>query len=187
MSDLLTQFAYAKHRGVTHRAVQKAIASGRLSKCLSTNDKGRVLIDPAIADHEWNANTDVSKPSSTAKQSKPTQTPDEHDAGASTPSIAGGIPDFNDSRAIREAYLARLAKLEYEERSGKLMVVDEAKVAIFNVAREARNMLMAIPDRLSSQLAGINDEFECHRLLSAEIKLVCERIAQVNLNGNQST
>jgi hypothetical protein len=47
----LSQRAYAAHRGVSHTAVQKAIASGRIS----TLADGR--IDPAVADREWDANT----------------------------------------------------------------------------------------------------------------------------------
>lgn len=38
-------------------------------------------------------------------------------------------PDYQTSRAIREAYAARLAKLEFEERTGKLISSDEVKVA----------------------------------------------------------
>lgn len=48
----LSERAYARHRGVTHRAVQKAIRAGRITP----NADG--TIDPGRADAEWNANTD---------------------------------------------------------------------------------------------------------------------------------
>ena len=48
----LSQRAYARHRGVTHRAVQKAIKAGRIT----TNSDG--TIDAARADAQWTANTD---------------------------------------------------------------------------------------------------------------------------------
>src|SRR2546426_5178487 len=48
----LSQRGYARHRGVTHRAVQKAIKTGRIT----TSPDG--TIDPARADAQWTANTD---------------------------------------------------------------------------------------------------------------------------------
>jgi hypothetical protein len=48
---LMSQRAYAAHRGVSHTAVQKAVQSGRISNL----PDGR--IDPALADQEWDRNT----------------------------------------------------------------------------------------------------------------------------------
>lgn len=48
----MSRRAYAAHRGVSHTAVGKAVATGRIS----TLPDGS--IDPDVADREWNANTD---------------------------------------------------------------------------------------------------------------------------------
>lgn len=47
--------AYARHRGVTHRAVQKAIAAGRITK----GPDG--LLNPKTVDRQWASNTDETK------------------------------------------------------------------------------------------------------------------------------
>jgi hypothetical protein len=43
--------SYARHRGVSHTAVQKAIAAGRITTLRDGS------IDPAVADAEWERNT----------------------------------------------------------------------------------------------------------------------------------
>ena len=49
--------AYAKHRGCTLRAVQEAIAAGRLSKSLVRAGTWKRVRDAAAADSEWQATT----------------------------------------------------------------------------------------------------------------------------------
>src|SRR5688500_5153193 len=98
---------YAKHRGVSHTAVEKALAQGRIRTAASG------LIDVAEADRDWSRNTSVPPPRRSMQA----------DAATSGPSYA-------QSRANREAYLARLAKLEFEEKSGKLVDVEEMARAI---------------------------------------------------------
>ena len=53
------------------------------------------------------------------------------------------------SRAIREAYAARLAKLEYEERTAKLISSDEVEMRTFNLARRLREYAAAEPEPLA--------------------------------------
>ncbi len=48
--------AYARRRGVTHAAVQKAIVSHRLRRSVTRRGR-RVWIDPDLADEEWERNT----------------------------------------------------------------------------------------------------------------------------------
>lgn len=175
----ITQNAYAKRRGVTHRAVQKAIESGRLNKALVRNG-AKTLILPTVADQEWAQNTDTRKPSNTvqpyAAQMAPAPAAQQQ---AAEPSIPSG-PSMAQSRAIREAYQARLAKLEYEERSGKLISADEVRLAAFKAARDARNALLAIPDGIAAQLAATTTTFECHRIVLEEVTRVCNELAKAS-------
>jgi hypothetical protein len=60
--------------------------------------------------------------------------------------VAG--PSFAQSRAVREAYEARLAKLTWEERIKKLINADEMRVAAYNVSRMTRDRLLNVPDRV---------------------------------------
>ncbi len=163
---------YAKHRGVSPEAVSKAVKTGRIS----ASSKGK--IDPAIADQEWEANTDPSRnPSRAAKAT---------DGEAEAASVSGGLPPYAQSRAIREAYEARLSKLEYEVKTGKLINADEVRVVVFNVGRITRDKLMGLPDRVSSILSGLRDSHEIHKLLSAEIRLICEELSNDATKSSRS-
>lgn len=169
----------ARQMGVTPAAVVKAAKTGRIT----VGPDG--TIDPVLAKKQWEANTDQTKPLNavTGNPKHRKASPEQPkapigDSQADVGAQAGtGGPSYVQSRAIREAYQAKLAKLDYEERTGKLVNVDEVKVVAFNTARGARDRLISLPDRLSAILAGINDSFEIHRLLSAEIRIICEELS----------
>lgn len=153
---------YARRRGVSPEAVSKAVETGRIT----VNPDGK--IDPKKADRDWEANTDPSRNPARVKASN-----SETEAAP-----AAGLPPYSQSRAIREAYEARLSKLDFEVKSGKLINADEVLVVAFNASRMARDKIMGLPDRVSSILAGISDGQEIHRLLSAEIRLICEELSK---------
>ncbi len=52
---------YARRRGVSAQAVRKAIASGRLVRSVARDAKGRIGVDAALADVEWERRTDPQK------------------------------------------------------------------------------------------------------------------------------
>jgi hypothetical protein len=151
---LISARQYAKHRGVSHTAVQKALRDGRIP---ASNGK----IDPVAADAAWKANTDPSKQTGSIAE----------------PAAGSAKGSYATSRAVRESYLARLAKLEYEEKAGRLVSADEVRITTFNLARSARNMLLALPDRLAPILAAMTSAREVHALLMTELRRVCEEIS----------
>ena len=65
--------------------------------------------------------------------------------------------------------MARLAKLEFEERSGKLVDADGVRAQFFALGRRAQQNVLGVPDRLSPILAGESDAAEIHRLLTEEL------------------
>jgi len=151
---------YAEHRRVSHTAVQKAIKQGRIK----TTADGK--IDVEQADREWGRNT--------SPVNAPKRAPKVVD------SAAGG-PTYAQSRAVRELYLARLAKIEFEERTGKLVSRDEVTVAAFTKARTVRDNLLNIPDRVAAVLAAETDPVRAHQILTDEI-----RKALIELSGDNT-
>lgn len=173
---LLSMRQYAKHRGVSPEAVSKAVQKGRISTV--TTEDGKRLIDPEKADQEWAANTQNTKrqmPTRAEKaqgKTRSTQVEDEEPAApaAGTPGQSQGGPSYAQSRAIREAYAARLAKLEFEEKSGRLVAVDRVKVEAFRTARTVRDAVLNIPDRIAAELASYgNDPARIHERLTQEL------------------
>jgi hypothetical protein len=144
--------AYARRRGVSHEAVRRALASGRIG----ARPDGR--IDPETADRQWGANT--------------------------RPKVRrglGGDPplmSFAEARALREHYRAELARLEYEQRVAGLLDAEEVRAAAFTCARRARDLLLAIPDRVAPVVAGLTDVGECHRVLEAEVERASDELSQ---------
>ena len=182
--------AYARHRGVSLRAVQKALASGRIS----TRPDGRV--DPEIADANWARNTaprpqPVSRttgtgaPVAAASASSP-QTGHHHATRRTTPPEPPDPPrlesglEYSKARAVRESYMARLAKIDFEERTEKLISRDEVKVAAFNRFRQFRDGMLNIPDRLAAVLAAESDPRRVYDLLTAEIRKALQEFADAN-------
>ena len=178
MTARLSIRGYARHRGVSHSAVRKALASGRIV----AGEDG--TIDPALADSKWAESTDLSKPRNSVigvpkKRRVPGLPSDplgslgpeagEVPNGSSLGDAARLVASYAGSRAAREAYMARLAKLEFEQRSGKLVDADGVRAQAFAVGRRVRDSLLGMPDRLAPILAGNSDASVIHRMLTDAI------------------
>lgn len=160
---------YARLRGVSHTAVRRAIASGRIHPLPDGT------IDPSSADREWDANTDATKPQSSVGRGQAHQP-----MGAPPPASAEnkwqGVTPLAVSLAIKESYKARREKLEYEEKSKTLVKSDDVRVAVFNMARRTRDVLLTIPDRIAPLVAASIDVAECHKIIAGEIRKACEEL-----------
>lgn len=193
MSELISIREAARRLGVSDTAVHKAIKAGRVTVAGRTPSSDRPLVEWPQVQGDWLANSDTSKRSHVGSKGSPrraddpppqvqlaTNTEDDQsppmDAAPSKP-LQGG-PSLAQSRAVKEAYLARLAKLDYEQKIGKLIEADEVKVRAFKLARNARDAMLTLPDRLAPVLASETDVQAVHRLLLEDIERTCQRIAQ---------
>lgn len=173
--------AYAQHRGVSHTAVAKAIKAGRIGK------EPDGTIDPVKADAQWarntlpsqNLNTSAAKPAAKVA-TPPVSTAPVANRELQPPLETGRIaaPDYQTSRAIREAYAARLAKLEYEERTAKLISSDEVEMRTFNLARRLRDRMQTIPRRMAAALAAEQDPRVIEQRLDDEIRQALEELSR---------
>lgn len=139
----MTQREYAAHRGVSQPAVSKAIKTGRIQ----LEADGR--IDPVKADAAWKRNTDPEKQANghtggaKAPRRPPTRAPTEEARPEPRPAaIPPAMPpetdlapklDYNRARTVRETYAAKLAELEYKEKSGQLIKREAVHVGLFKV------------------------------------------------------
>ena len=162
---------YARHRGVAESAVRKAIAQGRITK--GKNGK----INPKVADKEWGQNSDPAQ----IKAENTLDSPDysQNSAPNSQGNLIGG-PSYQQSRAIKEAYGAKLLRLQFEKESKKLISIDDVKVSAFNAARMTRDRILNIPDRVIPQLVGKTNIFEMKEILKAELIKALEELSKVN-------
>jgi len=161
--------AYARMRGCSLTAVQKAISSKRIT----TLPDG--TIDPESADQEWTKNTFAGQTIHKPSAASPDRIPPVHE-----PVSESGDPvsAYLRARAVRESFAARTAQLEYEERAGKLIQAVRASEYAAGFSSIVKDGLMAMPDRLAPMLAAVDDERAIHRMLAAEVSAVLRKVSK---------
>lgn len=145
--------AYAKRRGVSAEAVSKAITAGRLRESVILIGGAPKIGNPELADREWDANT---RP----RVDHPPPPSREQSRAAATAALAAGeVPDYNDSRAIREAHAARreaaladMAEIDVSERRGELVSVEDARRDVYDKFTIVKTKLLGVPARLAQRL-----------------------------------
>ena len=165
----VTPTAYAKHRGVSPAAVFDAIDKGRLCTSLEKKDSGRYLIDVNAADAEWAANTDSGTGSLAHIKNRPKEGTNEPVMGDDDQPIT-----YAEARAQHERFKARLAELELEQREGKLVEAEVVRKEAFKAARQVRDALLNLPDRVAGELAAETNQFKVHQRLTQEIRRALE-------------
>ena len=171
--------SYAKHKKVSEGAVRKAIKSGRIIP------EADGTIDQAKADASWKRNTNQAQqrkqPSTPPKvQQQPTkptvmQQPTRPIAQKPSPPKVVG-PDFQTSRAVKETYAAKMAMLDFEERTKGLVNADEVRVSAFNLGRRVRDRLLLIPHRIAAILAAEMDADKVEKTLADELRKAMEEL-----------
>lgn len=152
---------FAKKVGVSKQRVVDGIKSGLLSQNVKIVKKGsrnsyEIDLEPALK--EWADNIDPSKQRDTEKQNE-TRALNE----------GGGQSNYQKSKAVKELYGAQLARLDFEERAGKLVPSAAVKAEAFKVARNVRDTLMGLPERVCAELAHMKEPREIAIYLRAQI------------------
>lgn len=174
---LMSMRAYANQRGVSPEAVSKAVRTGRISTV--TDAKGKRWIDSDVADREWAANTNVAHKTTPTRAEAAGETTPAQQSEGSERELGSGAATYQKSKAMREAYMARLAGLEYQERLGKLISADKVKISAFNTARVVRDSILNIPDRIAAELASETDPHKVHTKLTEALIEALEELSRV--------
>lgn len=164
MTQLLGIRAYARHRLVSHSAVRKAIATGRLSRAVVREPGEDPKIDRDVADLEWKLSTDPAQQREPGGQGKLFQDGRGRDARGSEEGLT-----YARSRAVRETINAQLAQLELDRERGRLVERDDVRAQAFETGRRVRDRLLGIGVRLGPVVAGRSDPTECQKLIDAEV------------------
>jgi hypothetical protein len=187
---------YARHRKVSHTAVEKAIETGRLQDCLTRGTpskrypKGRVLIDPAVADQEWDRRTDATQQrekhrAAAAAPVAPTLfdtgTPD-HTAALEDKGNGPPSPKAADANARRLYFEAKLAELRWQERAGELVHAERVQLHGTRAGQAIQQELTQLSARHAAELAAETNAARCREILDGAveriIRVVQEAIAE---------
>jgi hypothetical protein len=147
--------AYARRRGVSHTAVQKAVASGRIAALPDGT------IDADAADAAWAATTAPRMPPlghDAARRTRPARAAPAGPPPAPEPPPAGvSVLDrgaYHRTRVAKLAIEAQRAQLELERRRGTLISRDRAVLKAFAFARMLRDAWLGWPARIGPPLAA---------------------------------
>ena len=177
---------YARHRGVSHTAVQKAIQAGRITPLPDGT------IDPAKADAEWSANTNAAQgrrqrasgesPGARMKPVPETAVAAVRDTlRESGEPVATGTTTFMQARTANEVLKAQTARVRLQRLKGE--VVDRVRAAahVFRLARDERDAWLNWPTRISALMAadlGI-DPHKMHVALEKHVRDHLSELAEV--------
>ena len=147
--------AYARHRGVSHVAVMRAIKTGRVPA------EADGTIDQVKADAAWERSSDPGR-----SKSKPKATPEKLRpiAEAAVGSVretlkeqglpAGGSVTFVQARTAHEIAKAHLARLRLQRMKGELIDRARTTAMVFRLAREERDTWINWPARVAALMAS---------------------------------
>lgn len=186
MRQLLSFRAYARHRECTLAAVQKAIASGRITPVV--DERGRKRIDPEVADIQWSRNTDQlqSLRANGAPLTTPTAGATEEDPSAAIAVAAAKpspkTPEFAAAQTALVQASAQLQQLKVRTMAGELVEVEPIMRAITDTHTAARNAILALPDRLAATLATETDPVRVYDIILVECEQVCRTMQRAAEN-----
>jgi len=151
---------YRREKGIKRKmydydAVKKAIIKAGIGgkpstfKALSTTDK-----------------LDLVKP--------PEQGQNSQEYGKQVVKELGKDPTIVDANIYKAIYSGKLEKLKYERESEQVINREEVEDKAFIVARTIRDKIMTIPERLSDELASLNDSHIIKELLYKEFSNLLE-------------
>lgn len=155
--------AYARHRGVSHVAVMKAIESGRITQ------EADGTIDPEQADREWEQNTtSLRKRYSMQNQAtEPIQ-----------PTLSPNGTSLLQARTVNEVVKAQTNKVRLAQLKGDLVDRPQAIAHVFKLARSERDAWLNWPTRISAQMAAKLD-IDAHTLHVALETAVREHLQEL--------
>ena len=147
--------AYARHRGVSHVAVMRAIKAGRVP----AEPDG--TIDQATADAAWERSTDPSRSKTRPKAPSEKLRPIAEAAVGSVRETlkeqglpAGGSVTFVQARTAHEIAKAHLARLRLQRMKGELIDRARTTAMVFRLAREERDAWINWPARVAALMAS---------------------------------
>ena len=163
MGKIVSVAEYAKHRGISPKAVYKAIGKGRIEPLPGS---GPAKLDQDLADRQWKEFT--GRPRGNAK---PVEL--EDDSGAPPPKTPAGKLRARQEKARTEKMELEAieADLDARKRVGDLVNRPLAREEVFSWFRQERDSWRNFPARFSAQIASeLEQQGVSHRSVNAVLE-----------------
>jgi hypothetical protein len=160
---------FARRDGCNEKLVRKARDSGHLRGF----DDGS--IDPSLVGTGWRAGN-RGHADKAAEIVRKDETPEDaadrivNDEGRAPHSLA-------EAERIKENYLAMLRQLEYDQKSGAVVAVDDVAQAVAGEYAVVRNRLLSIPAEVAPRVAILKSAEEVQVFLAKEVAKVLDELA----------
>lgn len=165
----LTRKQFAEHLGVRPSYITKLGKAGRL---VFTEDGRHVVVEATkrLMEESRDPNRqDVTDRHRAKRNGESAPTPDVH--------VPGQPLTHSQAKASKEFYLAENARLDYEERCGRLLERDAVRLVIADAAATLRAYLESLPAQLAPHLAG-SDEERIQALLAEHVEVALTEMTQ---------
>lgn len=190
---------FAKITGLSSKTVARAIREGRIpATCVTlvgtTEGNQTYYLNPAEAVREWLGNIDTSKVRSRQiheKLSVVLLRLEGKDTTTAKKKSKQPPPTLSLAEIrLREAYAkARLSELTLAKTEGELVSRAEVESSLFTLAKELRDALLAIPDRIIDNIMAAENRTQGHRVLYNALADELERLSDAGIkklnNGNK--
>lgn len=185
MSDKKQNFVSAselsRHAGVTKQTISRKVKN-KILLPTSFTESGRPLFDLdsalKILTDQKTFDDDKSNHQLVLNRGGRPKIVSDADDLQNNPNNNDAVVRFNNARAEKAEYQAVLAKLEVEEKYRTVVSVESVRQQGSELGSVLLNALTNLPDRLSDELATLDDSREIHKLLTTELNLMIIDIRQ---------
>ncbi len=93
----------------------------------------------------------------------------------------GADATITDANIFKVIYQGKLEKIKYEKELGQLISREEVENKAFKVSRAIRDKILSIPERMSSELASIDNPHVVKELLYKEFGLALTELSNLKV------
>lgn len=163
---------YARHIGASPAYVSKLKAAGRL---VLREHEGKEVVDFELSDRLVRNTADLSKVRNGENAQR-----DRAPSAPLAPLAETGRADviFRQAQAQERAYNAKLAELNYRERVGELVRLDDVKAEQSRLLASIREVFLQLPSRVTPLLAAASGPAEIEAALRKEIAAALQMIVE---------
>lgn len=173
--NLVSASELSRQSGVTKQTISRKIKS-RILQPVEYTASGRPLFDLdsslKILDEQQSFDDDKSNQQLLLNKGGRPKSVVSDDEQSNTNQPNDDVIRFNRARADKAVYQAQLAKIEVDEKLKTVVSTESVRQQGAELGSVLLNALTNLPDRLSDELATIDDSREIHKLLTSEINMM---------------
>ena len=86
--------------------------------------------------------------------------------------------NYSSAKAFREYYMGQIAELDYKIKLADYVPKTEVEQTFFEASRKVRDMLLNLPNKLSTRVVGKKEPKEIESILDEEIRYILGNLSQ---------